>query len=77
MTHTRLVVERDAEVRMRDGVILRADVYRPDALEPVPVLMLRTPYGKAWSETSFALTAAERGVCRGYPGHEGALGVRW
>ena len=27
---TRIIVERDVEVSMRDGVILRADVYRTD-----------------------------------------------
>jgi putative CocE/NonD family hydrolase len=31
---------------MRDGVVLRADVYRPDEPGPHPVLVLRTPYGK-------------------------------
>jgi len=31
---------------MRDGVILRANVFRPDRKEKYPVLVLRTPYGK-------------------------------
>lgn len=31
---------------MRDGVRLRADVYRPDGSEPVPALAQRIPYGK-------------------------------
>jgi putative CocE/NonD family hydrolase len=61
MSHKTLIVERDVEAKMRDGVILRADVYRPNMPQPAPVLLLRTPYGKAWTETSFALTAAERG----------------
>jgi len=61
MAHKTITVERDVEARMRDDVILRADVYRPQIKESVPVLVLRTPYGKAWTETSFALTAAERG----------------
>ncbi len=39
-------VERDVPVPMRDGVVLRADVYRPDGGGPYPVLVLRTPYGK-------------------------------
>ena len=56
-----LFVERDVEARMRDGVILRADVYRPNGQEPAPVLLQRTPYGKGYSQTSFALLAAERG----------------
>src|SRR5438067_32048 len=31
---------------MRDGVVLRADVYRPAADGPWPVLLTRLPYGK-------------------------------
>ncbi len=39
-------VERNVEARMRDGVVLRADVYRPAGDGPWPVLIERTPYGK-------------------------------
>ena len=39
-------MERDVPVPMRDGVILRAHVFRPDTPGPYPVLVLRTPYGK-------------------------------
>lgn len=39
-------VERDVAVPMRDGVVLRADIYRPDRPGPHPILVLRTPYGK-------------------------------
>jgi predicted acyl esterase len=56
-----IIVERDVEARMRDGIILRADVYHPVTSEPLPVLLQRTPYGKGFSQTSFALMAAERG----------------
>lgn len=41
-----VAVERDVAVPMRDGVVLRADVYRPAEGGPYPVLVLRTPYGK-------------------------------
>jgi putative CocE/NonD family hydrolase len=34
------------DIPMRDGVILRADVYRPDDDEPHPVVLARTPYNK-------------------------------
>ena len=61
MAQKTLIVERDVEVAMRDGTILRADVYRPDGQERLPVLLQRTPYGKAFTNTSFALMAAERG----------------
>ena len=39
-------VERNVAVPMRDGVVLRADVHRPDEPGQYPVLVLRTPYGK-------------------------------
>jgi putative CocE/NonD family hydrolase len=57
----RIVVERDVEARMRDGVVLRADVYRPDTEALLPVLLQRTPYGKGFANPAFALVAAERG----------------
>jgi uncharacterized protein len=41
-----VVVQRNVPARMRDGVILRADVYRPRGDGIYPVLLLRTPYGK-------------------------------
>jgi putative CocE/NonD family hydrolase len=42
----RIVVDKNVEARMRDGVVLRADVYRPDTSERLPVLLQRTPYSK-------------------------------
>jgi putative CocE/NonD family hydrolase len=43
-------VEFDVPARMRDGVVLRADVYRPAGEGPWPTLLVRTPYNKsdAW-----------------------------
>jgi putative CocE/NonD family hydrolase len=43
---TRLTIARDVPARMRDGVVLRANVYRPAAPGPWPTLLARTPYGK-------------------------------
>jgi hypothetical protein len=40
-------IQTDVPARMRDGVILRADVYRPAGTGAAPVLLTRTPYGKA------------------------------
>jgi len=39
-------IERNVPVKMRDGVVLRADVHRPDRGGPYPVLVQCTPYGK-------------------------------
>lgn len=41
-----ILTERNVAVRMRDGVVLRANVFRPAGEGPWPVLVLRTPYGK-------------------------------
>lgn len=41
-----VLVECDAPARMRDGVVLRADIYRPAGAGPWPTLLVRTPYGK-------------------------------
>jgi putative CocE/NonD family hydrolase len=43
---TGVTVELDVPARMRDGVTLRANVYRPDGEGPWPTLLMRTPYGK-------------------------------
>jgi len=57
------VVESNVAVPMRDGVVLRADVWRPAAGGPFPTLVYRTPYGKDQTETWYAthLRAVERG----------------
>ena len=42
----RILIEKDVEATMRDGTVLRANVYKPDTPEPLPVLLTRLPYGK-------------------------------
>ncbi len=56
-------VEREVAVHMRDGVVLRADVWRPAAVGRFPVLVYRTPYDRrhAQGEGSTVARAAERG----------------
>jgi putative CocE/NonD family hydrolase len=41
-----VLVEKHVEARMRDGTVLRADVYRPDGPGRFPALLQRTPYSK-------------------------------
>ena len=41
-----MVIERDVAIPMTDGVALAADVFRPSAGPPVPVIMSMGPYGK-------------------------------
>ncbi|MGH9320928.1 MAG: CocE/NonD family hydrolase [Vicinamibacteria bacterium] len=58
----RLVLETDVPATMRDGVVLRADVVRPDAPGRFPAILIRTPYGKdsEWRD-SVAIRAARAG----------------
>jgi len=55
-----VVTDRDVAVSLRDGVKLRADIYRPDAQGKFPVLLQRTPYDKNRG-VEFGLKAAARG----------------
>jgi putative CocE/NonD family hydrolase len=55
-----VVVERNVAAKMRDGVTLRADIYRPKAEGKFPVLLVRTPYDKT-NESSFGMKGAARG----------------
>ena len=43
---TSIAIEADLAVPMRDGVRLWANLYRPKARRPYPVIMSVTPYGK-------------------------------
>ena len=52
--------ESNVPVKMRDGVTLRADIYRPNADGKFPVLLQRTPYNKD-GDVGFGLKAAARG----------------
>jgi putative CocE/NonD family hydrolase len=42
-----VTVELDVPARMRDGVKLRANIYRPSGDGPWPTLLVRTPYDKS------------------------------
>jgi putative CocE/NonD family hydrolase len=52
--------ERNVAVKMRDGITLRADIYRPKADGQFPVLLQRTPYDKNGG-VEFGLKAAAQG----------------
>jgi len=41
-----VIIETNVPTVMRDGVVLRSDIHRPDRGGPYPVLVWRTPYGK-------------------------------
>jgi putative CocE/NonD family hydrolase len=58
--HYEISVERGVPTKMRDGMLLRADVYRPKSDDVFPVLLERTPYNKL-SNSDVGYTAAARG----------------
>ncbi len=61
-----VIVEKHVAVPMRDGVTLRADVYRPADGGPCPVLLQRTPYNKElWPITALTLDPV-RAAAAGY-----------
>lgn len=45
-----VTLQRDVPCRMRDGVTLYSDVYRPEGEGPFPVILMRLPYDKAGAE---------------------------
>ena len=59
--------QRDIMVKVRDGVLLATDIYRPmengkPVVTPLPVLLHRTPYDKSAAATiAIADTLASRG----------------
>jgi len=57
-----LQVEKNVPGRMRDGVSLYADIYRPEANDKVPVILMRTPYDKdTYDRNSLLRSAAASG----------------
>jgi len=56
--------EFNAAIPMRDGVVLRADIMRPETGGPFSTLVYRTPYGKSAAETAY--TTFRHAVERGY-----------
>jgi uncharacterized protein len=68
---TRLQVEHNAPVEVRDGTVLRADIYRTEAADSVPALLIRNPYGEPMVRSAPVLPAVQAGFavvvqhCRG------------
>ena len=80
-----ITTEFNVAVPMRDGVVLRADVMRPEAGGPFPVLVYRTPYGRTQAQTAYTTFrhAVERGYAvviqdvRGRYGSDGEFNAYW
>ena len=61
-----VVVDRDVPTRMRDGTVLRSDIYRPVDQGKFPVLLKRTPYSKLDGDGVFTPEFAWKAAARGY-----------
>ena len=51
---------------MRDGCVLKGDLFRPDTPEKLPVLLNRTPYDKKFPQISYNTLDPIRAAQRGY-----------
>ncbi|QFG22884.1 CocE/NonD family hydrolase [Actinomadura sp. WMMB 499] len=82
-----ITIEKDVRVPMRDGVTLATDLYLPEG-GPVPVLLVRLPYGKdvvtklgqpvlitplAFAEAGYAVVWQD---CRGTWSSDGTFGLQ-
>ncbi len=63
---TTIKTEVGVAVPMRDGVVLHADVYRPESDAKRPVLLQRTPYNKNMPPARTAALDALRAASHGY-----------
>jgi putative CocE/NonD family hydrolase len=61
-----VIVERDVAIPMRDGAILRADVYRLDGDVPAPAIVNRTPYDRTSPLIQLAAIEPERATAAGF-----------
>src|ERR1700754_3971077 len=58
-----VIVQGGVKMETRDGVTLRADIYRPKAEGKFPVILMRTPYDKS---VSWAAAPAYQVASHGY-----------
>jgi len=58
-----ILVQHDVPMKTRDGVTLRADIYRPKSPDRFPVILMRTPYDKS---VGWAVSPVFQMVPRGY-----------
>jgi len=58
-----IVIEHDVPLKMRDGITLYADIYRPKSSDKFPVILMRTPYNKS---VGWAVSPVFKIVPRGY-----------
>ena len=60
---SKIVIERDVRIPMSDGITLAADVFRPVETDPVPAILIVSPYSRtstqaratAWARRGYAV----------------------
>lgn len=77
-----VVFEKDVAVRLRDGVTIRVDVFRPVGDAPVPVIVAWSPYGKGQGTSVsvmgvFGLVGLSNGIVSGLAKFEAPDPAYW
>src|SRR5437899_11949872 len=63
LTPLDIVLQHDVRLKVRDGITLYADIYRPKSPDKFPVILMRTPYDKS---VGWAVSPVFKIVPRGY-----------
>ena len=77
-----IVLDKDVPVRLRDGVTILVDVFRPAGTEEVPVIVAWSPYGKGQGTSVsvmgvFGLVGLDNAVVSGLEKFEGPDPAYW
>jgi uncharacterized protein len=77
-----IVFEKDVAIKLRDGVTIYVDVFRPAGTEKVPVIVAWSPYGKGQGTSLsvmgvFALVGLSDGIVSGLEKFEGPDPAYW
>lgn len=62
----RVCTEPDASMTTSDGIVLRADIYRPCALARAPTILVRIPFSRGWKNELGSGAIAHFWAARGY-----------
>ncbi|MFD3563765.1 CocE/NonD family hydrolase [Streptomyces sp. NPDC058686] len=77
-----IVLEKDVPVKLRDGVTIYVDVFRPAGSERVPVIVAWSPYGKGQGSSAsvmgiFGMVGLDNGIVSGLEKFEGPDPAYW
>lgn len=64
MKATDIIIKRNVEIKMRDGIILRANIFLPSKRSRYPAILVRTPYKKPESGYERFVLAGYAVVCQ-------------